>query len=267
MLVLPVLLVALATPPAVDTPAAPAAQVPPAPSPAEMARDKAEEAERLYQERNLAAALARLREAFALFPSPKIHYNLGLVERALLREVEAIASFERFLAEAADADPERRADATRQIAELSANVVSLRLECDTAGAEVFVDGRLVGTTPLATNVRLAPGPHQLVVQKEGTRFPFIHRIEAAAGSTVEVKVALRSVPTSSMPESPALAVASAPSREAPPRSIYRSGWFWGGVGAAASVVGLSAWLLTRPGEPAPLCGDRCLLGELAIDGR
>jgi hypothetical protein len=240
-----------------------------APSAAEMARAKAEEAEQLYQQRDLAGALTRLKEAFALYPSAKIHYNFGLVERALLREVDAIASFERFLAEAPEADGDRRADAARQLAELRAYVVTVQITCDTTGAEAFIDGRTVGTTPIVVPLRVSPGPHQVVVQKDGVPAPFVQRIEAAAGSVVVVNARLAPLVGNMQPVPPhrpdtALAIVAKPPVPAP-RPVYRRGWFWGGVGALVSVVGVSAMLMTRTHAAEPICGQRCALGEFPVD--
>jgi len=66
------------------------------------------------------AALARFQEAYALVPSPKIHYDFGLAYVGLERPAEALAAFERFLAEAPDAPPDKREKATSLIATLRA---------------------------------------------------------------------------------------------------------------------------------------------------
>jgi tetratricopeptide (TPR) repeat protein len=68
------------------------------------------------------AALARFQEAYALVPSPKIHYDFGLAYVGLERPAEALAAFERFLAEAPDAPPDKREKATSLIATLRARV-------------------------------------------------------------------------------------------------------------------------------------------------
>ena len=52
------------------------------------------------------AALTRFEEAYALVPSPKIHYDFGLAYVGLGRTADALAAFERFLAEAPDAPPD-----------------------------------------------------------------------------------------------------------------------------------------------------------------
>jgi len=66
------------------------------------------------------AALARFEEAYALVPSPKIHYDFGLAYVGLGRTDDARAAFERFLAEATDAPPDKRDKAASMIASLRA---------------------------------------------------------------------------------------------------------------------------------------------------
>ncbi|HEY7374707.1 MAG TPA: tetratricopeptide repeat protein [Polyangia bacterium] len=68
------------------------------------------------------AALARFQEAYALVPSPKIHYDFGLAYVGLERPADALAAFERFLAEAPDAPPDKREKAASLIPGLRARV-------------------------------------------------------------------------------------------------------------------------------------------------
>jgi len=68
------------------------------------------------------AALARFEEAYALVPSPKIHYDFGLAYVGLERPAEALAAFERFIAEAPDAPPDKREKAASLISALRARV-------------------------------------------------------------------------------------------------------------------------------------------------
>jgi len=67
-------------------------------------------------------ALDRFADAYALFPSPKIHYDFGLAYVALGRDADALSAFERFLAEAPDAPADKRDKAARYVAELRARV-------------------------------------------------------------------------------------------------------------------------------------------------
>ena len=67
-------------------------------------------------------ALDSFADAYALFPSPKIHYDFGLAYVGLGRDAEALSAFERFLAEAPDAPADKRDKAARYVAELRGRV-------------------------------------------------------------------------------------------------------------------------------------------------
>ena len=66
-------------------------------------------------------ALTEFQAAFAAFPSPKLHFNIGQCQRALGRRTEALAEFRRFVDEAGDVSPDLRGEAERYIAELTAS--------------------------------------------------------------------------------------------------------------------------------------------------
>jgi tetratricopeptide (TPR) repeat protein len=84
--------------------AAGAANAEPAADAKSRAEAKAAEAERLYDAGQFQASLDRLTEAFALYASPRLHYDFGLVYRGLGRDADAYAAFERFLAETNERD-------------------------------------------------------------------------------------------------------------------------------------------------------------------
>ncbi len=86
-----------------------------------VATTKLVEAARLFDEGRFAQSLQLLEEACALFPSPKIAFNLGKTYRELGRDANALAALEQFLADANPADPsvaERRPEADEQAREL-----------------------------------------------------------------------------------------------------------------------------------------------------
>jgi tetratricopeptide (TPR) repeat protein len=76
------------------------------------------------------AALARFEEAYALVPSPKIHYDFGLAYVGLERPADALTAFERFLAEAPDAPPDKREKAAALVSTLRARVAETSRQND-----------------------------------------------------------------------------------------------------------------------------------------
>jgi hypothetical protein len=179
------------------------------------ARRALEEGARRFESGDYAGALAQFEEAYRHFPSPRFFYNIGQAQRHLARDVEALGSFERFLSEAPDAPATTRQGAERSVAELRARVGTLEVSANVAGAEVTVDGHSFGDNGEAP-IRLAPGPHQLVVQKAGYE-PFLDRFEVELGGHVRVhaQLAPRAAPSAPV-EARATVTAAAPVAPAPP---------------------------------------------------
>jgi hypothetical protein len=207
---------------------------------------------KLYQQGDVAGALEKFEAAYVTFPSPKLMFNIGQADRDLGRPVEAIEAFQRFLAEASDASPETLADAHKSVAELRKKLGKVRIDCDTAGAEVSVDGKTVGVTPLPELIWTTPGRHQ-VAAIHVSAAPTIETVDVEAGSTRTV--ALRLIPLVA-PVAPAPAPASeaaptlglqAPPPTSPSPSNTSEGWLlgrkWTWV-AAGSTVLLAAGAIT-----------------------
>ncbi len=79
------------------------------------------------------------------------------------------------------------------------------LRCELAGAEVSVDGRPRGSTPLGSALELKPGAHVLRVTKEG-HTAWEQRVELSAGDAVGLTAELSPAPAD--PPSAAIAAAS-----------------------------------------------------------
>ncbi len=203
------------------------------------------------------SALGKIEEAAALFPSPKLHFNFGVVYAKLGRNVEALEAYQRFLAQAGPGDSTRRGEAERQIAELRERVATLVLVADTVAADVFVDGRLYGTTPLPRPMLVNPGSHQLVVQKAGLAVAYTDRIDARAGAEIRIDARLGPAP----PPPPPLPPAKAPLGRGRILSLVL-----GGVGVAASGVGVAYGLIarSRANEASDACPNQCV-GQGGVD--
>jgi hypothetical protein len=171
-------------------------------------------------------ALERFQEAYALVPSPKIHYDFGLAYVGLGRNAEALAAFERFLADAPDAPVDKREKAAQRALALRAQVGAASITVDNApdGAAVTVDGRDVGRVPLARPVYLDPGRHAIAVRLAGGQAGPVEQIDVQGGGSVEVvlrvpsggPVAASAAPVGGRPISSVQRAAPAPHEGAPP---------------------------------------------------
>lgn len=172
-----------------------AAPAPPASNEAARAaaRAKVQEGARLFERGEIADALARFDEAYALFPSALIQFNRAQALRGMGRNVEAADALEQFLAEGASATHEKRVEAQQDLAELRRKLGTIRIVCAVSGAMVVLDGREIGETPLAKPLRVDVGRRDITVRKTG-RQTFHASIDVAPQSERKVEVALEAVP-------------------------------------------------------------------------
>ncbi len=145
--------------------------------------------------------------AASIIPSADLWYNIARAYEELARirgdasdYEQAIAHYQRYLT--ARVDPPDRATVEQQIANLTerlesvratAHVVpstgTLRMRSDHDGASVMVDDRVIGTTPIETEVELTPGVHQLRADLDGF-VPFVGHVTVEAGTTTTSRIAM-----------------------------------------------------------------------------
>ena len=114
-----------------------------------MARARLVEGVELLRQKQFAQALTKFDEAYALVPSPNIFYDRGLAYQGLGRDADALEAFDAFLAHADHAPPGTHEKATHEREMLRARVATLAVASDPPGAEISVDGRRRGVTPLS----------------------------------------------------------------------------------------------------------------------
>ena len=150
---------------------------------------------KLYAQGDVAGALEKFNAAYAAYASPKLMFNIGQCNRDLSRPVEALEAFEKFLVGAPDSSPDMIADARRSAAQLQRRLGRIQIDCETAGADVSVDGKGVGMAPLPDPIWATPGRHQ-VAAKHASAAPAIEDVDVTAGSvsTVTVRLATVAVP-------------------------------------------------------------------------
>jgi PEGA domain len=121
-----------------------------------------------YVKDHLPQAYAFFLEAWGIQKSFDIAGNLAFVEKQLTRYREAAEHASYALANfpAGGSDAQRKAlqDA---LAEVRQHVGAITVRVSVARAAVTVDGRLVGESPLASDVFVDPGPHTIVATAPG----------------------------------------------------------------------------------------------------
>jgi hypothetical protein len=156
-----------------------------------------------------ADALAAFQRAYALDESPRALAQIALAQQALADWVSA----ERGLVEAlsntsSDAWVARNADALRgALATVREHLASVRIGCNVAGAELFVNSQSVGRAPIADTLRVVAG--EVVVEARAAEYENDRQqLQLSAGETREVSFQLHPQPTA------AATVSAAPSASA-----------------------------------------------------
>jgi hypothetical protein len=213
------------------------------------ARALLDQGTKLYERGDIAGALEKFQAAYAAFPSPKLMFNIGQANRDLHRHLDALEAFEKFLADAPDASPEMTTDARKSVSQLQKKLGQIQIDCMTSGAEVSVDGKSVGRTPLPGLIWSTPGNHQITAKHERL-VPAVEEVDVRAGSvsTVTLRMAATVV------AAPVLGPAATPALDLRTSSMPSGGsegwwlgrkWTWVAAGstvllaAVATTAGLS----------------------------
>ena len=206
------------------------------------AQDAHRHALELFDHGRHAEALAEFKRAYRLAPSFRILYNIGLSEAALGDSQAAVEAFSSYLHEGGErvaADRQKQVEA--EITRLSKLLGWLNIDVDETGAEITLDGALLGRGPASRQLRLNTGRHTVAVRSaDGTLKT--QSVTLAAGEEQRLRFeAQTSTPTAG---SPAAASAATASNATAPRSAHAVPWVaWGvtGVlGASAAVSGVLA---------------------------
>ena len=227
---------------------------PPTASPEDKAKAQTllKEGAKLYEKGSVAEAYEKFSQAYEAYKSPKLLFNIGQTSRDLGRLAEAMDAFTHFLAEDTNAPEEITAEANKSVAELQSKLGRLRIECANSGAEISLDGKLVGHTPIADLIWSMPGSHQ-VTASHANMLPSIENIEVKPGWMHTVVMTLQPLakvaPTASaIPPAPAPVVepeatvepeiSHSPTQK--PAAAADDGWWlgkkWAWVASGATIV-------------------------------
>jgi hypothetical protein len=161
-------------------------------------------------------------QAYAVLKKPDILWNLALAEQKSGHPVEAIGHFKQLQREArTDAD---RVNASKHVTDLLVQTGHIEVAA-VSGAQVSVDGSVVGVAPLADQVDVAAGKHHVeATSPQGAKAA---DIDAALGQVVHVSF-IEAAPTVEgrpQPQQPAATEAQPASQAAP--EATPSAPFWG----------------------------------------
>src|SRR5689334_22650530 len=142
------------------------------------------------------AASDEFKAAYEASPHFATLHNIAQAELALGRVQEAVEAFKRYLREGGDQIPaERREQVARHIALIEARFASLTIDTDPPGAAV-------GTTPLPSPLRLAPGTHAVSASHPGLQ-GVARAVTLGEGEAQRIVLALPKVVVANAPAPPA----------------------------------------------------------------
>ncbi|MCG5053907.1 MAG: PEGA domain-containing protein [Myxococcales bacterium] len=212
-------------------------------------------------------ALEKFQRAYELDPTPRAAAQVGLCLQAIGRWVDADFKLSEALTSAEDPWVKKNAAIIKESIEaVKSHVGRIEVLGSPQGAEVVVAGKTVGRLPLATPVPVDEGLVDVEVRAEG-HDTLVRSLEVKGGQyqkavfRLEPKVAAPPPLTSGDMsaeggEAPMLTASS--QREEGDTPLYKKGWFWGALGAAAVAGIVAAVVLSGGGETktGPIPVDR-----------
>jgi hypothetical protein len=146
------------------------------------------------------AALDKLRAAYQRDPSAETLLHIGNALRSLGKNLEALEAYETYLDDP-EADPKKTTGVRRIVEQLDALVARLRIELAEPGAKVSLDDKEIDPRELGKEIRLEPGEHTVVAERDG-RPRQVQKIQLTAHERRTVRVEFSTTPSSPAPSDP-----------------------------------------------------------------
>ena len=140
---------------------------------------------KLMQDSAYNRALAAFLASRDLYATRGNTQNAAVCLRELQRYDEALQMFEALLREFPKLPPATRAQVSKEMRQLRAKVGTVEVLVLEPGAEVLVDGRQLGTTPLSAPLRVSAGVHIVRIYKEGFA-PFERRVQVEPRRNLQI---------------------------------------------------------------------------------
>ena len=154
------------------------------PSPEARAANK--RALELFKDGNYPEALDQFQKAYDLSPSWIILCNIGKTSRFTQDFARSLVAYKKCLNDGgADVDPPQRTEVEQAITQIQ-SLVGWATLAGEAGAEVRVDGKVVGTLPLHDKLAVNPGPRTFDSVKDTRRSERLVTVKASESVDVDL---------------------------------------------------------------------------------
>lgn len=206
-----------------------------------------------FQMKRFAEAVQEFELAYKAFPAFQVLYNIGQVNVALGRHVEAIRALADYLSQGGpQVSAERRAEVEAELRRQYEFVGRLRFEVEPDGATLSIDGVPIGRTPLEAPVFVTAGTHAIEARLVGYGIRTTTTEVPPNGERL-VEMRLERLATTPVEEEKPRP-SSPPAREPPRRSIAArtpEGYLVGAVGLGlVSTAGIVAIASARKANAA-----------------
>lgn len=198
-------------------------------------------------------ALMLFTKALRLYPNPKIHTRIALCHKWLGNNLKALEHYEEYL-KAVPRVPDKPGDRVlylkvkTEVKNLRSLISQLRIAiAGPTGAEVRINGKLVGTAPLSRLIRIKPGAVNITVIAKGF-YTFKRDLKLFPSQTQTVEITMIKIKTKTR-------IIIRPSKP-----VWKRWWFWTAIGAVVAgttglAVGLTVTSTERPLRGTPVLHD------------
>ncbi|WP_433937007.1 tol-pal system YbgF family protein [Sorangium cellulosum] len=219
----------------------------------EVARQRYEDGVKAYDAGRFEDARSAFRQVYTLKRHPAVLLNLGQSELRSNHLEDAGNHLQQFLREHTTATPEQRAAAEKAIADVKRRTGFIVVVADANGADISIDGTLIGKAPLPDPVFVTPGKHTLFAtyQDRSATTQVDAKIGAATpatltlGTTGAAPAPVAGAPTPGPAAPPAAPTSTLPGTTTPTPAQPPL------AGAAQPAPGAAAPGATTPGTTAP----------------
>lgn len=211
-----------------------------------------------FDARRFGEAAKEFQAAYDLTHSYQVLYNIGQVAAALGQAVESVDALQAYLEQGGNTVPnENRAIARAELERQRAQIGTISVRANPAGASVHIDGKMVGKAPLTIPIRVTAGKHSVMLLLEGYEAQS-RDLQVAAGAQSELDLTLQSNRSNAVPtaaptpvvvvstpghqtssSTPAVVNVQVPRQPATALSSHQrtAGYVLGGLGVAVTAVG------------------------------
>jgi tetratricopeptide (TPR) repeat protein len=191
----------------------------------------------LYGDGEFLLALVEFERAYQLSNNFKVLYNIGQVRIQLGRYAKAKEALEDYLkAGGSNLSAERSQAVNKDLATLAERTASLNIVTREVGADISLDGKVIGTSPLTAPLIVDAGEHNLVLHKSGF-YDSAQSVTLAGHDQLELTVDLKPIPVATQAKAGDGQITQAPPSKPSRTAVWVSWAATGTLAATAGVVG------------------------------